>query len=403
MAQHQVDLEALNKFALDITKKYTPETQPLAFWVFDIQSVENAITRWHKNLPTVKPCFAVKCNPEPHLVELVGKLGCGFDCATLNEVKEVLDLGFKAEDITFSQAYKPFGDLIAAYSLGVRLTLVDSVYEDMKNDSSAGYTLGDRFGLKDEREFVEVLDEIEKLGLDMKGVHFHVGSDFHNVEAFKGALTTARHVAALAEKRGMKPCTFDVGGGFSQTEPFEEFAQVIENAIKELNFPAGSKFIAEPGRYLASDAFHLITSVHGKRLRIEEGKKEFDYTIGDGIHGGLAHCFLFKKIDDCYCLQKYGKKCEEFDSLIYGPSCNGADKVGAGKMPEMEEGVDWVVFPCAGAYTISLATNFNGFQSREHDVYVMKNKDINKITLPEEIEKNSIPALMSHTAHWIKN
>ena len=121
--------EHIKKQAKEIISQYTAENQPLGFWMFDIQGTLNAFERWKKNMPSVRPCFAIKCNPEPHFVKLLGDLGCGFDCASINEIKEVIQLGFKPEDITFSQCFKPFGQLIEAYKLGIRHTIVDSIEE----------------------------------------------------------------------------------------------------------------------------------------------------------------------------------------------------------------------------------------------------------------------------------
>ncbi|ELP92759.1 ornithine decarboxylase, putative [Entamoeba invadens IP1] len=412
------DLQRITDFAEPIIKRYNAENQPLAFWVFDIKSVEDAINRWAKVLPSVHPMYAVKCNPEPHLVELLGNLGCGFDCATLNEVKEVLKLGFRVEDITFSQVFKPYRDLIMAYALGVRLTIVDSVNEVqkiakyapdmgimvriMKNDTTANYSLGDRFGLRDEAEYEDVIKEIARLKLNMKGVHFHVGSDSQNCQIFKEALQVAKFLVDISHKYGLHPDLFDLGGGFSQTAPFEDFGEVIENSIKELGFPEGSRFIAEPGRYLASNAFHLVTSIHGKRVRNIDGKREIDYTVGDGIHGCLAHCLLFNREDECYCPTKRSEGAVLYKSYIFGPSCDGRDLTSSGLFPELQEGVDWIIFPCTGAYSISLATNFNGFESKEHDVHIMKSEDVDKIKVPPYIEKHSVHALRSKVPKWFQ-
>ncbi|EDR27353.1 ornithine decarboxylase, putative [Entamoeba dispar SAW760] len=404
----QTSLE-VKEFALSLINQFKPENQPLGFWIFDTKGAEKAVERWKKNMPTVRPCFAVKCNPEPHLVKLLGNLGCGFDCASLNEIKEVLDLGFSPEDITYSQTFKPYNQLIEASHLGIRHTIVDSIDEVqkiakyapemgvmiriMENDTSAGHVFGEKFGLHD-NEVEIVLKEIKDKGLNLDGVHFHVGSDSHNSQIFTKALTKARNVVTLAEQFGMKPYLIDIGGGFSQIAPFEEFATTIEKTIKELEFPEGTRFIAEPGRYLASNVFHLVCSLHGKRVRIHNEKKQIEYTSGDGLHGSFGCCIWFEKQKICECVtQIINENTKMYESIIYGPSCNGSDKVAIQDLPEMEPGKDWLLFPNMGAYTISMATNFNGFEERNHIIYTLPSQTTKTIEIPKSIECNSVPSL----------
>ncbi|ELP91354.1 ornithine decarboxylase, putative [Entamoeba invadens IP1] len=403
-------------FAMPIIKKYDELTQPLAFWVFDIKGVEDAIALWKKAMPHIRPHFAMKSNPEPHLVELLGNLGCGFDCASLGEIKEVLKLGFSPADITYSHCFKPYDQLLKAYELGVRLTTVDCIDEVQKvkkyapemgvmvrilqNDGTTDFSYGKRFGLKPE-EVEEVVAEIAKQELKMRGVHFHIRFDSHNEKTIIETLKSARDVVTIAQKYGLKPDLFDIGGGHMQNEDFEKFGKLFEDTITSLKFPDGSHFIAEPGRFLSSNAFHLVTSLHGKKVKKVNGEKMIDYTIGDGVHGCLAFCFMFKK--ELPCFSPTCKNPNKVNSIIYGTTCNGADRVSSGLFPEMQPGVDWLIFPSTGAYSITLATNFNGFNFRQHDVYVMPNKDVKKIEVPLKIEKHSVHSLVSGVSHWIKN
>ena len=397
----------INNYAKSIISQFTAETQPLAFWIFDAQAVEDAVARWRAAMPSVRPCFAIKCNPCPQLVKSLGSLGCGWDCASINEIKEVLKMGFPVGDIVYSQTFKPYTQLLEAYKLGIKNATVDSIEEVEKmvkyapemgilvrinaDDKSAGFALGDKFGLQ-EGEIEPVIAKIKELGGKMTGVHFHVGSDSQNANAFNEALTKAREVFTMAEKYGFSPRHVDLGGGFSQTAPFEEFGAVIEKSIKDLKFPEGTVFMAEPGRYMASNALHLITSIHGKRVRKISGEDTYEYTAGDGFHGCIAPVMLFRQEVECHSLTQ-PEDGEMVPSIVYGPSCNGADRVASGLLPKMEQGQDWLIFPNLGAYSMSLATNFNGFESRNHEIYQLPGTELKTpIELPEDIVKYSVPA-----------
>lgn len=400
--------DEVKAFARNITSQYTPETQPLGFWIFDIQAVENAVARWKKAMPHVRPCFAVKCNPEPHLVKLLGDLGCGFDCATINEIKEVVKLGLNVQDIIFSQTVKPYNQLIESHKMGVMHSTVDSVDEIqkiaqytpgmgvvirvMENDPTAGYTLGDKFGIYSE-EAEELVKEIKKHNLRLDGVHFHVGSGFQQEDVFRRALRKTKEIVDIAHKYGLKPYLFDLGGGFTQEGPFERFGEVIEETIKELNFPENSVFIAEPGRYMATFAFHLVSSIHGRRIRHLQGREDIvEYTVGDGIHGNFGNITLFGQ-------RRYSESCTQdeeekvFKSLVYGCTCDGSDVISEAMLPMMESGKDWIIFPNNGAYTMSLATNFNGFENRQLKIYHLPSANRKCVEIDQEIEENSVPAL----------
>lgn len=400
--------EHIKKQAKEIIAQYTPENQPLGFWMFDIQGVLNAFERWQKAMPSVRPCFAIKCNPEPHFVKLLGDLGCGFDCASINEIKEVLQLGFKAEDITFSQSFKPFNQLIEAYKLGIRHTIVDSVEEIEKigkyapemgvmirikeNDTSAGHVFGDKFGIDDE-EIDMILDVIKKNNVILQGIHFHVGSDSQNSQVFAAALKKAKIVFDNAVKLGMKPYLIDVGGGFSQVSPFEQFAETIEKTIKELNFPDYCHFVSEPGRYFASNSFHFVTSIHGKRVRTVNGKKKVEYVIGDGLHGNFGCCLWFERTKKCVSLTKeVTNENEMYETIVHGPSCNGSDYVSKQLLPMLNQGEDWLFFPNMGAYTLSMATNFNGFEMKGHEMYTIPSETIKEVKVEIFGKRSDIPS-----------
>ena len=404
----------LKKNAREIISQYNELNQPLAFWLFNTQALEDAVARWHAAMPSVRPCYAIKCNPLPEIVKVLGDMGCGWDCATINEIKEVIKLGFDVKDVVFSQTFKPFDELVEAYELGVPHATVDSISEVEKmakyapnmgvivrvsaDDKTAEHSLGEKFGLHEE-EIEPVIAKIKELGLKMTGTHFHVGTGAHSPEAFREAMTISRNTFALGEKYGFAPRIVDIGGGFSQIPEFEMFGTVIEQAIKDLKFPEGTIFKAEPGRYMAVNCLNLCCSIHGKRNRVKDGEEVREYITGDGIHGSLAFVATFHKELPCVAVTKCCKE-EKFPSIIYGPTCNGSDKTFHGDFPEMTPGQDWIMYPNVGAYTMSLATNFNGYQMKNHKMYILPGTQFKTIELPEDIQKYGIPALSGQPLNW---
>ena len=402
-------------FARKVAKEKDPNKEG-GFWVFCPDLVIEAIEHFHKAMGPICLYYAVKCNPCPLLVKTMlekhNKEKDGFDCASINEIKEVLKLGGDPSKISFSQVAKTKSEIIESYNLGVKLTLVDCIEEvekiasikdkvkDLKlliryqsNDPEAEYSLGGRFGA-DEDEIEDILNCIHKNGLNFAGTHFHIGTGAHNPAAFTNGIRIAKETIEKGRKLGYKPSIVDIGGGFCQEVLIDNFAKVILSAIKEYGLE-DMKIIAEPGRFIAANSLSYVANVLYKHKKVR--KNLCYYSLDDGIHGNMAFCALFNKTVECIPLNPRGTK--KIKSIIGGQTCDSHDIVCDFELEEIEIG-DWVVFYCFGAYSMSIATNFNGFEARSRPIVQMPTKNNEIITIPEEIEKKGIPALWGLPNAW---
>jgi ornithine decarboxylase len=160
-------------------------------------------------MPRVVPFYAIKCNPDPGVVRLLASLGAGFDCASLGEVQQVLDLGVSPSRIIFAHPCKRPCDIRYAREHGVGLTTFDTESELVKianffpgfkcvlriraDDPEARVPLGLKYGANPE-EAPKLLATAQRLGLDVVGVSFHVGSACKNLAAYSSAIEKAREV-----------------------------------------------------------------------------------------------------------------------------------------------------------------------------------------------------------------
>ncbi|XVE94482.1 hypothetical protein REPUB_Repub02eG0012800 [Reevesia pubescens] len=166
----------------------------------------------------------------------------------------------------------------------------------------------------------------------------------------------------------------NIGGGFSAGPRFTEAAPAVKTALQKY-FPnePGLTVMAEPGRFFAESSFTLATSIIGKRVRHELR----EYWINDGVFGSMN--FLLYEHDDVIltplaCTSNHGnptcKGLKTYDSTVFGPTCDATDTVLKGyPLPELCVN-DWLVFHKMGAYTSSLATNFNGFDTSAISTYL---------------------------------
>eukprot|EP00923_Selenidium_pygospionis_P019522 GHVN01034142.1.p1 GENE.GHVN01034142.1~~GHVN01034142.1.p1 ORF type:complete len:887 (+),score=83.30 GHVN01034142.1:4763-7423(+) len=258
-----------------------------------------------------------------------------------------------------------------------------------------------------------LIKKAAELNLNLVGVDFHVGSGCNRLGAFRQALSSARKFFTLAKQHGLNLSIVDVGGGFpgelegieNMSSPsFEELAAEIRDMV-EL-FPPEVRFISEPGRFFATASHTLAVNVFARRgplflhkesLMDEEVRNSCDsprsplnedpqelgedwkvatahqnesqderifYYVNDGIYGSF-NCLLYDHASVTPELLKLSGDASTHQNLhasnVFGPTCDGLDCILRDHMlPKMEVG-DWLMFKNMGAYTVSAASNFNGF------------------------------------------
>uniref|UniRef100_G1Q8V0 Ornithine decarboxylase n=1 Tax=Myotis lucifugus TaxID=59463 RepID=G1Q8V0_MYOLU len=251
------------------------------------------------------------------------------------------------------------------------------------DDSKAVCSLSVKFGatLKTSRL---LLERAKELNIDVIGVSFHVGSGCTDPETFVQAISDARCVFDMGAEVGFNMYLLDIGGGFPGSEDaklkFEEITSVINPALDKY-FPSdsGMTLIAEPGRYYVASAFALAVNIIAKKLVLKEqtgsdveeesSEKTFMYYVNDGVFGSF-NCILYDHAHVKPLLQKRPKPDEKYySSSIWGPTCDGLDRIVERCLPEMHVG-DWMLLENMGAYTVAAASTFNGFQ-RPTIYYVM--------------------------------
>lgn len=216
-----------------------------AFFVADMGEVYRQHLRWKMNLKRVKPHYgkspkkrfgpvyvdvlsAVKCNPDPEVLRLLAALGTGFDCASKQEIEQVLNIGVDPSRIIYAQPCKNKSYLRWAAGKGVKQMTFDNADELYKirahyptaelflriltDDSSSLCRLSLKFGasLDCTKELLELAKELD---LNVVGVSFHVGSGASDPLSFAKAVRESRFVFNQASEVGYELKALDVGGG----------------------------------------------------------------------------------------------------------------------------------------------------------------------------------------------
>ncbi len=205
-------------------------------------------------------------------------------------------------------------------------------------------------------EIKEIILEAVKLKADLAGVTFHVGSQCRNPQNWQEGITRAKRVFADMRHAGLNPRLLNIGGGYPvrHVKPIpsiEVIGEVVNAAIADL--PADIHVMAEPGRYLVSDAAYFICRVVGTATR--NGKRWMYWDAG--MFGGVIEVtegLRYEILTD--------RKGQNISWCVAGPTCDSVDILMRDEMlPEDIQEGDFIYIPNAGAYTTAYASNFNGF------------------------------------------
>ena len=349
------------------------------FLILDTAIVREKARRFHAAMPRVRPHYAVKANPDPRVLKVLIEEGAGFEIASIAELDLLLSLGVRAAEVFYSNPVKSRDSIAYAAAKGVEWFVIDSLDElrrvhSVKSDAKlylrvatpnigSDWPLAGKFGAgaADTREIVAAA---AKLGADLAGLTFHVGSQCRNPENWRVGIEKSRTVFDSMAKLGLKPRLLDIGGGFPvrHVKPIpsiEVIGDVVNEALKA--FPPEVQVIAEPGRYLVSDAGYFVCRVLGTAVRA--GKRWLH--LDAGLFGGIIETTEGLK----YRIRT-DRSGPDITWNVAGPTCDSVDVVLRDEpLPsDLQEG-DFFYLRNAGAYTTAYASGFNGFPLPEVRVF----------------------------------
>jgi ornithine decarboxylase len=369
------------------------------FLIVNLGEIIRQYQKWNTHLPYIKPYYAVKCNPDPVILNLLFNLGCNFDCASKNEISKVINLGATPDRIIFANPCKMISQIKYARAHDIDLVVFDDENELYKikmfhtnaklvlriktDDSSSLCKFNCKFGA-DLEDVSNLLMLAKNLGLNVIGISFHVGSGCRNKLQYKTAIEDCHKVYELAKKLDIHIELIDIGGGFpgysqcisenkEQNEiKFEEIAEVLNESIKNHFYDEEQEkylveFIAEPGRFMVASSHTLVLSIINKKTRInkESKEKEIIYYVNDSIYSTLnniIHDHFVITNENLFPFNERNEK--KYKSTIFGPTCDSLDKITDNVMlPDLLCG-EYLYIENLGAYTTAVNYEevlFNGF------------------------------------------
>jgi ornithine decarboxylase len=240
---------------------------------------------------------------------------------------------------------------------------------------NAVVNLSKKFGLS-VHDAPDFLNKADTLGIHIKGLSFHVGSQSMLEKSHVDAITKCLEIITESRtKRDTPMSVLDIGGGFpinydGSGIDIDEFCRPINEVIN--GRPKNIRVIAEPGRFIAAPAMTCLTSVIGKAVRDDMPWYYLDDGVYNSFSGQIFDHAIYPKISF--------RKGNTRPSVLAGPTCDSIDVISENiELPDLEIG-DLIIAPMMGAYTSATATEFNSLP-RTHIIAVnVEEHQDNKIT-----------------------
>ncbi|WP_445379500.1 diaminopimelate decarboxylase [Pseudomonas syringae] len=324
-------------------------------------------------------CFAVKANSNLGVLNVLARLGAGFDIVSRGELERVLAAGGKAEKIVFSGVGKTREDMRRALEVGVHCFNVESTDElerlqevaaelnvrapislRVNPDVDAGTHPYISTGLK-ENKFGIAIAAAEDVyirasqlpNLEVIGVDCHIGSQLTTLEPFIDALDRLLALVDRLGDCGIHLHHIDLGGGLGVRYRDEEppLAADYIKAVRERLAGRDLGLLFEPGRFIVANAGALLTRV--EYLKHTEHK---DFAIVDAAMNDLIRPALYQAWMDVTAVRPRDSEPRAYD--IVGPICETGDFLAKGRELALAEG-DLLAVHSAGAYGFVMSSNYN--------------------------------------------
>ena len=326
-------------------------------------------------------CFAVKSNSNIALLNVMAKLGSGFDIVSQGELERVLVAGGEASKVVFSGVAKSHSEIERALDVGIRCFNVESIPELHRINEVAG-KMGKiapislrvnpdvdakthpyiSTGLKENKFGVSVQQarEVYRLAktlpnVKITGMDCHIGSQLTELQPFLDATDRLIVLMEQLKEDGIELHHLDLGGGlgvpYNGEEPPHptEYTEALLTKLK--NYP-NLEIILEPGRAISANAGILVTKVEYLKSNEDRNFAIVDTGMNDMIRPALYEAYM--QITEVN--QSLDREKAVYD--VVGPICETSDFLGKGRELAIAEG-DLIAMRSAGAYGATMSSTYN--------------------------------------------
>ena len=329
-------------------------------------------------------CYAVKANSNLALLNVLARLGSGFDIVSVGELERVIAAGGDPGKVVFSGVGKGEHEMERALEAGIACFNVESEAELERLNEVAGRVgrhapVSLRInpdvdarthpyistGLKENKFGIPMHEALEvfRRALDMPhlrvvGVDCHIGSQLTELAPFADAVARVAALLDALAAGGLRLHHIDLGGGLGiryRDEQPPSPAEYVATLLKKLDVHADKhrhlKIVIEPGRAIVGNAGVLLTRV--QYLKHNEAK---NFAIVDAAMNDLMRPALYDAWQDIIPVVKHDATVQNYD--VVGPVCETGDFLGHDRALSLQPG-DLLAVCSAGAYGSSMSSNYN--------------------------------------------
>ncbi len=325
-------------------------------------------------------CYAVKANSNIAILNILARLGSGFDIVSLGELERVLAASGDPKKIVFSGVGKREDEITAALKIGIRCFNIE-VKDELDRINYLAANLGviaavsfrvnpnvdakthpyistglkeNKFGIDIEQAITEYRRAAKMDNIKIIGIDCHIGSQLTETSPFLAALDKVIELVNTLKQEGIDLHHLDLGGGLGicykdeQPPSPEEYVSAILERLGDNHY----EIALEPGRAIAGNAGILVTKV--EYLKPTEYK---NFAIVDAAMNDLVRPSLYSAWQDIVPINK-DSSADESTWDIVGPVCETGDFLGKDRQLKLSQG-DLLAIRSSGAYGFTMSSSYN--------------------------------------------
>ena len=325
-------------------------------------------------------CYAVKANSNIGLLNLLARLGSGFDIVSIGELERVIAAGGDPKKVVFSGIGKREDEILAALKIGIRCFNIE-VRDELDRINRLAKLLGviapvsfrvnpnvdakthpyistglkeNKFGIDIDQALTEYRRAATMPNINIIGIDCHIGSQLTETGPFLDALDKLLELVSALKADNINLHHLDLGGGLGiryNTETPPKPADYIELILERLG-ATDFEILLEPGRAIVGNAGILVTQI--EYLKPTPHK---NFAIVDAAMNDLMRPSLYSAWQEIIPIVKNSNAPEKLWDIV-GPVCETGDFLGKDRMLKIAQG-DLLAIRSSGAYGFSMSSNYN--------------------------------------------
>lgn len=323
-------------------------------------------------------CYAVKANSNIAVLNVLAKIGAGFDIVSVGELERVLAAGGQASKCVFSGVAKTQDEIKRGLEVGIRcfnvessaeMSRIEQVAQAMNAQAPISIRVNPNVdakthpyistGLKENKFGVDIDDALalyeqahNSKYINVQGLDCHIGSQLTELSPFIDALDKVLELISKLNDRGIEIAHLDLGGGVGIRYDDETTVDIAKYVDAILDKAGDLDIILEPGRAIVGNAGVFVTKVEFLKQNSDKS-----FAIIDGAMNDLLRPAFYNAYHQVLPVNENARGAEASWDLV-GPICETGDFLAKDRQLSLSEG-DYLALMSAGAYGFTMSSNYN--------------------------------------------